>query len=139
LFGFGGGLGLVCGLGGGAACGLTIGFFSLTISGVSLIGCSITVFKCKNSPRQSRKTSESSLSNVDESSPKHNADEVVIRRRAKSPKRSTAPSRPAVIPVSGPDNRHSLFTKELEMRLSKNIEKIYDLLCFSVMHFLMNF
>jgi hypothetical protein len=77
----------------------------------------------KNSPRQSRKTSESSLSNVDESSPKHNADEVVIRRRAKSPKRSTAPSRPAVIPVSGPDNRHSLFTKELEMRLSKNIEQ----------------
>lgn len=77
----------------------------------------------KNSPRQSRKTSESSLSNFDESSPKHNNEEVTNRRRAKSPKRTTAPSRPAVIAVPGPENRNSLFTKELEMRLSKNIDQ----------------
>ncbi|XP_063437165.1 uncharacterized protein LOC134718519 [Mytilus trossulus] len=76
----------------------------------------------KGSPRQSRKTSESSLSNLEES-PKHGEDNGVVRRRAKSPKRSTAPSRPAVIPVPGPDTKHSLFTKELEMRLSKNTDQ----------------
>ncbi|XP_060075191.1 uncharacterized protein LOC132554880 [Ylistrum balloti] len=43
---------------------------------------------------------------------------VKVRRRAKSPKRSAAPIRPQA-PAKAPENRNSLFTKELEMKICR--------------------
>lgn len=42
-----------------------------------------------------------------------------VRRRAKSPKRSAAPVRPQP-PAKAPENRNSLFTKELEMKICRS-------------------
>lgn len=76
----------------------------------------------KSSPIRERKASTGSESETKTESPKRNdGDNVIVRRRAKSPKRSAAPTRPSV-PTKGIENRHSVFTKELEMRLSKNVD-----------------
>ncbi|KAJ8306670.1 hypothetical protein KUTeg_015711 [Tegillarca granosa] len=76
----------------------------------------------KSSPIRERKSSTGSESeHKTENLKRNDSDNVIVRRRAKSPKRSAAPTRPSVAP-KGLDNRHSVFTKELEMRLSKNVD-----------------
>ncbi|XP_061191072.1 uncharacterized protein LOC133199246 [Saccostrea echinata] len=56
-----------------------------------------------------------------EDSPKKDTEPQVVRRRAKSPKRVSAPQKPAV-PGKTMENKNALFTKELEMRLSKSLD-----------------
>ena len=67
---------------------------------------------------RSRKTSiEKEAKSATESLPEER-EVPVVRRRAKSPKRFTAPPKP----IKGVENRNSQFAKELEMRLSKNLD-----------------
>jgi hypothetical protein len=56
-----------------------------------------------------------------EDSPKRDSDQQVVRRRAKSPKRVSAPQKPPPS-AKGVDSKNALFTKELEMRLSKSLD-----------------
>ncbi|OWF38723.1 uncharacterized protein LOC110465950 [Mizuhopecten yessoensis] len=53
-------------------------------------------------------------------SPNSDRKPTKYRRRAKSPKRSAAPIRPQA-PAKAPENRNSIFTKELEMKICRGL------------------
>lgn len=57
-----------------------------------------------------------------EDSPKKDPENVAVRRRAKSPKRVSAPQKPSASMGKTAENKNALFTKELEMRLSKSLD-----------------
>lgn len=56
-----------------------------------------------------------------EDSPKKDGENQGVRRRAKSPKRTSAPQKPPHLGKSA-ENKNTLFAKELEMRLSKSLD-----------------